>query len=483
MDNTKYYKRIVSNTSIMYFSQGFGLIAQFIFVIFTSRYLGTSGIGQYYLAGSFLAILSVISRFGFGEFLVREIARNKNDVNKYFINTVIIRLVSAILFLILFLSLLRFFNYSFETNLVILIICISLVPLSITSTCQSVYQAYEKMKYIAYLEILTSIIRIAVGIPLLLNGYGIIHIAFLCLILSFISLIASLYILSHYISKPKIFFDITFTTKLLKQVSPFFIISIFVTIFYKIDIIMLSKLIGTHAVGIYGAAHKFLVILMVAVSSYNISIYPILSSLFKDSKIKFFDIFEKTLKYEIMLIVPVVVLFVLFSDKIVLLVFGDEFIDSIIVLKVIIISVIPYSANYTFSRAILASNNQRITLRVTGFNVIANIALNFILIPYYGALGAAVATLITLSIAAIQNFIFIQKNICRINLFKIIIKPLLSITSGIFIFVLLLGQVSPIILSFLLIFSYLLFLFITKSIQLNDIRTIRRMLIEVAFKD
>lgn len=471
-------KSIAKNTIALYISQIISMLSGIVFVFFAARYLGREGIGQYMLAFSYLVIFQTFSQFGLGELLIREIARHKQEVNQYILNAIFIRLVFSIIAFLALLLMIRFAGYSHKTTLVILIIGSSLIPAAGTTVYTWILIGFEKMGYIAITTIVTSILKITIGVPLLLMGYSVIAIAVMFLLLNVLSMIIELFFVNRNVARimPKFSFDYKFSVNLLRSALPFVFISIFVVIFNRIDKVMLSKMKDIIEVGIYGAAYKFLGFFQTAAGSFNVSIYPVLSKFFQSSRDSFNNVVQKSLKYELIILLPLVVLCFIFADKIILLFYGKKFIGSIVVLKILVLAAIPFTLNYTFSRAVLSSNNQRVTVRIAGVNVIANVLLNFLLIPRYGAAGAAFATLVTFSTACVQNYVFVSRNVCNVELLKAIGKPGLAVVL-ITVLAMSIRNINAIIVVLLSLITYVGLLVVLRALSREDIYLFKRVLL------
>ena len=115
--------------------------------------------------------------------------------------------------------------------------------------------------------------------------------------------------------------------------------------------------------------------------------------------------FEKHFKYMLILGFPIGVGMTLLADKIVLLIFGVEYIPSVIVLQILSWTIVLIFARTAFERVLESANRQLIVTEVFGCCALLNVILNIILIPKYSYIGAAVATLTT--DFAVFAFIFV----------------------------------------------------------------------------
>ena len=74
---------------------------------------------------------------------------------------------------------------------------------------------------------------------------------------------------------------------------------------------------------------------------------------------------------------------------------------------------------------LVSSNNEKISMYITGSAAVANIIANLILIPRYGFVGAAIATIITEVLLVIIDYIVVSRRVHTINV-RSLVKPILA---------------------------------------------------------
>ena len=125
----------------------------------------------------------------------------------------------------------------------------------------------------------------------------------------------------------------------------------------------------------------------------------------------------------------------LFSTFIVSLLFGQEYLASAPVLTLYIWAGIPVSLGVASGQYLVNENLTKISFYRTLVGMIVNVILNFILIPIYGIIGSALATLISYSIATFsigfskktyKQLIMMMKSIFLIDLIYLFYKRILK---------------------------------------------------------
>ncbi|OCH11941.1 hypothetical protein A6E05_10235 [Aliivibrio sp. 1S165] len=181
----------------------------------------------------------------------------------------------------------------------------------------------------------------------------------------------------------------------LRQSWPIFIALIIASIYNRIDQFMLANLIDNKELAIYGLSVKFTEpfnIFAMGVVSY---IYPKLIKM-KNNNEKLFLYYSSKWFYFVLLfgLFISIVLYSL-SDYIFIL-FDDKFKDSIPVFNILSLTIPIMFVGIYMSNNLVVYNLQKLILKRSVIGVVMNVVLNFLLIPTYGAEGAAIATLITL---------------------------------------------------------------------------------------
>jgi len=80
---------IAKNTGVLAISQVITSILGFVLLIYLARYLGEVGFGKYSFAVSFTALFSIVANLGINNYIIRELARNKELTNEYLTNVLI----------------------------------------------------------------------------------------------------------------------------------------------------------------------------------------------------------------------------------------------------------------------------------------------------------------------------------------------------------------------------------------------------------
>ena len=481
-------RKVAKNTTVLLISQIISYILAFFYTIYTARYLGASGFGTISFALALGAILSIFTELGLSTLTVREVSRDKSLANKYIGNTIALKIILSSITLVSMVLVVSLLHYPPQIALIIYFITISFVVGAFTSIFYSIFQAYEKMEYQSIGQIINSIIMFS-GILLIINyQLSIVNFGLVYLIASVISLIYGIIICMWRFVLPKIEVDLNIWKYLLSKVEidlnlwkfliieaiPLTISSVFLLIAFRVDTIFLQIINGNVAVGLYNAAYGLMTALMFVPLVYVSAIFPMLSRLNVSSKELLKISYEKSVKYLIIIGLPIAVGTTLLASPIILLIYKSGFSQSIVALQILIWSIPIIFINYILGTAINSINKQRQMVKSTFVVMTINIVLNLLLLPKYGYIAASFITVITELASFIFWFHIMNLNGYKIPIHRILIKPIIaSLIMGLFIILVNINLIIVIIISVIIYFVVLLIL---KTFSEVDIQLIKQMI-------
>ncbi|WP_066972090.1 flippase [Methanobrevibacter filiformis] len=466
---------VFKNTSWLSLAQVTNTAFAFVWIILIARYLGVGDFGVLSFATAFGGIVQIFTDLGLSTYITRELSRNPESTKKIISNSIPLKIVISTIIFILTFIILNLIGYDKLTIEVTLIITLQTIFMSMGYLFNGVFQAHEKMKYQA-IGILINTILMFVGFLVgIFLDLGIISIALVYLIGSIITLIYLYYKTSTKIVSPKIEINKSSWNNLIKSSMAFGLITVLTTLYFMIDTIMLSFMKGEVAVGTYSAAYKFIMVFTTVYTVYTYVIFPLMSKLHKNSKELLKVTYEKSIKYLLILILPIAILVSFYAKDLVLLVYGQEYASSAIVLVILIWNMIFLFVNGA-STSLLNSTDKEI--KVTWINGIAcafNIIINLFLIHYWSYVGASISVVLT----GLLLTILMNHEIAK--LFKIdtkLIKDIFKIIIGTIIIAIILHfthlTIIPGVIVSLII--YLIFIISVKTIDNTDIYLIKEIL-------
>ncbi len=398
MGNTT--KSIAKNATVLMGSQAIMWLLTLALTIVLPRYLGAVGVGKLHFASSIWLMIGVITAFGTDILLTKEIARQPDKTPILFGSAMVLQFGLFIGGYILTILTLWFFDYPIDTIYVVGLVGIASLVRQFIAVSQAVLQGLERMEFFSLGEIIGNAIYTALGIILLLSGWSIYAIAILMIISAVINLAIQLFFLGR-LYKLRLNFAWSGAYNLLKSGWPYLLSSFFLVAYMQIDIIIISALVDERAIGWYGAADRLFGTLLFIPSVYITAAFPALSRMFVNDKGALQRLISKSFDTLFLLSVPIGLGLTIIANPLVVLIYGQEFVNSGPILAVFGIVIILTYQNILIGRFLISMDRQNPWTIVMAIATVATILLDIVLIPWCqarfgnGAMGGALAFVIT----------------------------------------------------------------------------------------
>ena len=181
---------------------------------------------------------------------------------------------------------------------------------------------------------------------------------------------------------------------MLRQAVPFGLLMTGFALYYRIDMVMLDWLTDTRQVGLYAAAYRFLDTIIVLAASLGGPLFPRFSSLAAGRREEARRLLEDAWRPLLALGLPLSLGATLLAGGLTRTLFGEEFVESAGLLRLLIWGTLPLLWVNVASHALIAFDRVWSLVAVYATSALVNIVGNLVLIPRYGSRGAALATLL-----------------------------------------------------------------------------------------
>jgi PST family polysaccharide transporter len=398
------FKSIISNLRWLFFDKVLQIVLGFAIISLTARSLGVQKYGIYSYVVAFVGIFQPLSSLGLNTIVIRELVNNPDDKHKILGTTFILQLAGGILSLCLglfFISLLRphesfVFQLVFILSISNIINSFQCIDVWFQSQLQSRYTVVSNnVAYITYFlltNILLAIDKLALFFAILLRTFN--------------SIVKAFVLISFYHRLEKSFnlwsLNPNQSLSLLKESSPLILSAFAISIYVKIDQVMLGQMANDSAVAIYSAATQiseaFYFIPVIILSSVSPAIYKAKKEL---TEKEFYERIKLLLIVLAVLSIVISISISLLSSSLILLLFGKAFADSGLILTIHIWASIFVFSGTGASCWFVAEQLTHLTFFRTLLGAVINVLLNFYLIPKYAGVGAAIATVISYAVASV----------------------------------------------------------------------------------
>jgi O-antigen/teichoic acid export membrane protein len=417
---------ILRNTLALFVPQILNPFVSFILILAISRYLGVAGLGKYSLIFSFIGIYSALANLGLATLVVREVARKPSEAHAFLLNASAIGSLSSLVMLLAMNATIAFMGYESDVVQAGFIFSFSLIASTVICYMEAIFRAEEKAQYLALTYILENIAKVVLCVCLLFMDYGIVMLFGAILVTRFFGLFLMFWFYVRVFGFPRARLMPDIWRLLAREAPTFTSIAIFATLHLQLGQIMLSKLQDLHAVGIFSAADRLLAICTTLPIAFGAALLPFLTRKHHSGIEKLRNLTTDSLRYMYVVNLPIVVGTFILADEIIGLIYGAKFAAAGMVLRIHILSLIPFSTVNLLAELLTATDNQRVDLKINILGAMLVFCLNLILIPYLAEMGPVLATLITIVIFNQLQYWYIRKHLFSLSFFDLMWRAVVA---------------------------------------------------------
>ncbi|MDW8101428.1 MAG: oligosaccharide flippase family protein [Anaerolineae bacterium] len=423
--------RVAKNTFIPMGLAFANKLIDMAFAMLMLRILAPEGAGRYQFAVIFIGYFEILTRFGLGVLLTREVAKDKSQANRYITNVTLLRILLwlsswPLMAFILFLYV-RYAGLTMDTAFTVGLFSLALLLSLLSDVISSVFMAWEKMEYPAWITTVTTLMRVTLGAIALLAGFGYVGLAGVSVVVNAITLAILFYLMVNKLFTPRPEPDLSLVKGLLRPAFPLMINHFLATVFFRIDILILQPLKGDATVGYYTAAYRYIDGLNIIPSYFTMALFPMLSRYAESYKEEFMRVYNTALRLLILVSMPISVLFTFTARELILLLGGSEYLPHSMIALQLLIWFFPFSCiNSVTQYVLIAINQQSFLTKAFLIGVAFNIIGNLIFIPPYSYKGASVMTVLS-ELALFAPFYYcVRKNLGPLPLKELLWRPALA---------------------------------------------------------
>jgi O-antigen/teichoic acid export membrane protein len=468
---------IAKNTSFFTLALIIQKIISFVYFALIAKYLGPVDLGKYYFAISFTTIFGIFIDIGVANVLIREIARLNNEKkqknSQAILSTVIaLKIPMAFISSLLIIALINYLDYSSGIrNLVYLsIICVILD--SFTATFFAVSRGFHNMIFESIASVIFQSITFIFGFFVVKFN---LNMAFLMLGLvsasTFNIFYSSFLITKKYKLSIKPIFHFASMRELIILALPFGTFVIFQKFYTYIDTVLLNFFSGDRYVGIYQIPFKLIFALQFLPMAFIASLYPVMSKAYKEDRHNLSLIFEKAIRYLLIISLPISLGVASLSDKLIFL-FDENYASAITPMIIIMLSLPFIFLNFPIGSFLNATEKQKINTLNMIIAAITAIILNLFLIPKFNVIGAS----ITVLLSNILMFILGMRSVSRITqirysiFFSFFLKSFISALCMAFVIIYFKHEINLLILIALSAVIYFILMIAIKGLNKEDLK-------------
>jgi O-antigen/teichoic acid export membrane protein len=392
--------RLAANTLVQALGSGLASVISFFTFVAVTRGLGPEAFGDFTAATVFLFIPVVLADVGLSTAVLREIAASPERTEPAMRASLPLRALISAAAILVALGVGLALPFNDQTTVAILISSAGAYFTLMTLSLVPVLQAQLKMHWAVGATLAGRLATLGLTLGALAVGLG-----FKSIVLAHVIGLAVTFVL-HLVAvalivplRPVI--DLGYWRRLvLGSIALGLAISISL-IYFRVDTILLALLRSPEEVGFYGAAYKFIELVVLVPAAVGISMFPPLARFVASGDPRATGLIQRTFDVLLAAAVPFIVLMLAYPREILTLAAGSDFADGAVALQLLAPFALFAFVNAVLWRVVLAGERDRTLLAIAVAVLVVNVALNLLFIPTYGLKAAAIITVVSEALVTI----------------------------------------------------------------------------------
>lgn len=396
-----YLRKILENTSWLLADRILRLGVGFFVGVWVARYLGPAQYGLLNYASALVGLFGSIATLGLNDIVVRDIVRTPDASEEILATGFALRVAGGFLgFILPVLAVLLIRPTDTLAKLLVVILGFS-VFVNSANIIKCWFESQVQSKYIVWVENTVFLIISATKVFLILIGAPLLYFA-LVLSLEAVLVAFGLFLIYHRLHRGFLKWHVNLARAriLLKESWPLALSSLAIMLYMRIDQVMLGQMVGNQVVGVYSAAVRICEVFYFIPTILASSLFPAIvkskdlgGEIYHERLQKFFTLM---VFLALSISIPVTIL----SKPIINLLLGTEYKGTALILATYTWAGVFVFLGVGSSIWFVNEHLQKFTFFRTILGAFSNVGLNLLFIPHYGALGAAIATIISQAIAS-----------------------------------------------------------------------------------
>ena len=369
------------------------MVISLIVNLLVARYLGPNNYGLINYATSFTAFFASFCTLGINSLLVKELVDRPEEEGMVIGTSLVLRAISSFLSAITIISVVAMIDRDEPTT--ILVVALSSLGLifQIFNTFNYWFQRHLKAKYTAIATFIAYLITAAYRVVLLVSGKSVVWFA-LATSVDYICVAALLIGFYKMNNGQGMRFSWSYGKELLSRSKHFILSGLMVAIYGQTDKMMLKQMMDLSATGFYSTATTINNMWCFVLAALIDSLQPAVLEAYKSGNEELFKKKNRQL-YAIVFYVSmgVAVMFNIFAELAIWILYGKAYMPAAMPLRIVSWYTAFSYLGVARNAWIVSKNMQRHLIKIYAAAAIGNVALNYLLIPIWGASGAALASL------------------------------------------------------------------------------------------
>lgn len=410
-ENAGLTQAIFKNTFWLGFGQLVSRLIRAVLIIYAARILGAAGYGAFSYALSLAGFFTIFSDIGLTPLLTRESAKDPDEERRrryvataFAIKLALIAVCTAIILVTLPLA-----SRVPEAVALFPILVVLFAFDTIRDFTFAITRSFQRMEVEAGINITTNLAILVLGMGVLLAAPSAYALMAAYTLGTGIGMVLALWKLRAYFYRFWTRVDRTLMRPIVLEAWPFGVAGLLSTVMLNTDAIMIGWLRTTEEVGFYAVAQRILLLLYLLPGFLAVSSFPAMARFAVENRERFRMLLEKALHAVYLLAFPLTVGGILTATPLITFLFGEEYAPAGAAFQILLGTLILVFPGNIVNNAVFALDGQRYLFYAFALGSVGNIAANYFLIPLFGIVGSAWATIGTQLVSNFAGFLILAR--------------------------------------------------------------------------
>jgi glycosyltransferase involved in cell wall biosynthesis/O-antigen/teichoic acid export membrane protein len=380
-------------------------ISRMALLFVVARMLGVDTFGAYAFLLTVVEMLAFVSGYGYMDFLTREVAKRPEAALGLGIRMTLLRLAYIVPSLSLATLALAALRFPVATILNMALLTGTLLPRAAGESAQGLLRGLQRFFPLPWIELAQGVTVLASAVVLAGMGFGlrgVIAGELLGALTGSVIAISSVAGRLNLTRSP-----VPGIRALARSALAFNVYPVIANVYDRVDVILLAKLAGNFATGIYSLPYRAFGLLYIIPSSVMGALLPVFSSSGLDQEAR--ERCRTVMKFLYLTGLLSTLATLAFAAPVMMFILGPSYSGSVTVLEILVWAAVPAFLNLALNTLLLVAHREKVFLWTATNCVLFNIAANLVLIPKFSFKAAAAVTVATECLLLAQNLYLVRK--------------------------------------------------------------------------
>jgi O-antigen/teichoic acid export membrane protein len=438
-------QRVARNSIAPIVLQLFNKLIDVAFMMLALRILNPEGAGQYYFVVNVVVYTDIFVNFGLNTYLQREVAKAREEGNRYLGNAILLRLglcLAAMPLLALFVVLWQLFArllsslgiaataQTLDGNQIwaLALFALGLLPANVAAALTALFQANERMAHPAAITVVSTIVKAVLGTAALLAGWGIVGLGGVSIVTNLVTLTILLVLTVRLFFVPRLSVGRALLREMGRESWPLMVNNLLSMGFFKADVILLKAMRGDIALGLYSSvAYKVIDAINIVPMSFTFALFPLMSRYADASREAMQRAYRLAVRLLAIVALPLALALTTLAYPLSNIVGGSGYMPgSAIALQLMIWSIPLGFINSVTHYVLIALGRQRPLTTTFVIGLAFNVVANAICIPIWSYRASAVIHILSELILLTAFYVLMRRDLPPVPWARLLWRPGLS---------------------------------------------------------